>query len=138
MLGRRGGSHCSRDSLARHRRSGLRGTCRFLNGCDAPKEAPQEIRPGDDPTLLTPHEDHVVVNNIIARPLRCDGHATDYLAKPGLHIPYNNWPVPIRVRAALQLVEQRIAQKIMRIENENRLAFEIGDDHPFLDRKSVV
>jgi hypothetical protein len=75
-----------------------------------------------------------VVNDVIVRPFRRDGHASDHLAKPCLHVLYDDRAMPINVGRRFELIEQRVTQEIMRIENEYRLAPEIGDDHPFLAR----
>ena len=66
-----------------------------------------------------------------SRPFRCDPHVADDLAQLCLQVADDDRPVPVRSGIALELVEQCIAKKMMRIQHKNRLAARIGHDNPF-------
>jgi hypothetical protein len=53
--------HASKRALARLSRFHRR---------DAPQQTTQQVGAGDDPLLCAPHQDHVVVDDIVAGPLR--------------------------------------------------------------------
>src|ERR1700730_7268232 len=112
--------------------------CRLLCGVlcfqdrNASQQATQQVGSGDDAPLRAPHQDQIVVDDIVLGPLLHDLQAPDDLAEPRLHIPHDDRPVPARALILIGLIEQRVAQKMMGVQHERRLTVEIGHDDPLL------
>ena len=73
-----------------------------------------------------------MVDHIIAKSLGDDPHASDDFTEPGLHIPNDDRAMPIGEGVGVELAEECVAQEMMGVEHEYRLAFGIGDNDPFL------
>jgi hypothetical protein len=73
--------------------SGFLWHCRLLYGVlcfqdrNASQQATQQVGSGDDAPLRTPHQDQIVVDDIVLGPLLHNLQAPDDLAEPRLDIP---------------------------------------------------
>ena len=103
----------------------------LLHRGDPPQQPSEQIRAGDDPLLLVPDQDQIVLDHVVARLFRHDLHQADDIAQPRLGIADDDRPVPIGVGIDVELVEKSVAQEMMGVEHEHRLTGRIGDDHPF-------
>jgi hypothetical protein len=57
---------------------------------NATQEATQQVGSGDDAPLRTPHQDQIVVDNVVVRPFLHNLQAPNDVAEPRLHIPYDD------------------------------------------------
>ena len=71
-----------------------------------------------------------MLDHIVPRGFRRDLQLPDHVSQPSLGVADDDRPVPIGGGIAVELVEQRVAQEMMGIEHEHRLAGWIGDDYP--------
>jgi hypothetical protein len=80
------------------------------------QQPPEKIRPGDDASLYPPHQDQVVIDDIILGMFRLYLHPADHFAKGRAHIGHNDRAVPMDLRIDGRLIKQRITQKMMGIQ----------------------
>src|ERR1700681_4319919 len=84
----------------------------YFQGRDASQQATQQVGPGDDAPLRTPHQDQIVVDNVVLRPLLRNLQVSDDLAESRPHVPNHDRPVPPRALILAGVIEQRVAQKM--------------------------
>ena len=82
---------------------------------DSAQEPSQEIGAGDDAPLLSPHEDQIVVDDIIFGMPRFHFHEPDNVAQSRAHVRDDDRAMPIRLRTDRHFIEEDIAQKMVSI-----------------------
>jgi hypothetical protein len=78
-------------------------------GGDSTQEPPQEIGAGDDALLLSPHQDQVVVDDIIFSMLWLQLHEPDNVAQSRAHVGDDDRAMPIGLRTDRHFVEEEAA-----------------------------
>src|SRR5262245_47723668 len=96
------------------------GGCR-LYVRNASQQATQEVGSSDDALLRAPDQDQIVIDNIVVGPLRHNLQASNDVAQPRLHIPYDDRPVPAPAPILVELLEQRVTQEMMGVQHERGL-----------------
>src|SRR6266480_6897651 len=59
-------------------------------------------------------------------------HAPDHFAQRRAHVRYNDRAMPVGLQIYKYFIEERIAQKVMRIQHQTWLSRGIDNDDPFL------
>src|SRR6266446_166770 len=109
---------------------GMAGSC-FLRS-DAAQQPSQKVGSRDDALLLPPYKNHVVVDDIVLGMFRLHLHESDHVTEPGAHVAHDDRAMPIGFRPDRHLLEQHIAQKVVRVQHQLRLTGRIGENDPFL------
>ena len=99
---------------------------------DTAQEPPQEIGSSDYAFLRSPYQDQVVVDDIVFGMFGLNLHTPDHFAQRRAHVRYNDRAMPVGLQIYKYFIEERVAQKVMRIQHQTWLSRGIDNDDPLL------
>jgi hypothetical protein len=96
------------------------------------KSRPKRSAPVIMRLLCSPYQDQIVVDDIVFGMFRLNLHAPDHFAQRRAHIRYNDRAMPVGLQIYKYFIEERVAQKVMRIQHQTWLSRGIDNDDPLL------
>ena len=87
---------------------------------DSTQEPSQKIGAGDDALLRSPHQDQIVVDDIIFRMFWLHLHESNNVTQSRAHAGDDDRAMPIGLRTDRDFVEEDIAQKMVSVQNHAR------------------